>query len=309
MNAHQLAELLPSMSDAELQHLADDIRAHGLRDPIVEYEGQILDGRHRYKACVMAGVAPRFTAFTGDDAAAAAFVCSANLMRRQLTKSQLAMAGAALKAWHAMRAKERQLEAVRRGNKTRHGESPVRVNSPELAEGRARDHAAKAVGVGGQLIDQAENVMRKAVPEVARLVESGAMTLNEASKVADLPKDTQRRIAVQPTKLIRRNELRAALKKSRAGKKARATQARSSIAQAADAPGTPLVRTLLSRLELLANEIDRHHMTPQAYAAAFVEQFDWSEPLMVSRMEYVSKAIDMIATLQVMGKQAGRRAA
>jgi hypothetical protein len=109
-------------------------------------------------------VAPRFTEFKGDYAGAAALVYSANLARRQLSKSQLAVAGAKLKAWHSIRAKERMLSTLKKGG------APAKADSPERDAGQARDHAAKAVGVGGKLIDQAENVMRKAVPEVARLV-------------------------------------------------------------------------------------------------------------------------------------------
>lgn len=302
MKPHPISELLPAMSDDELLQLTADIREHGLHQPVVVYEGQILDGRHRFKACEAAGVPPRFTEFHGDDAGAAALVYSANLARRQLSKSQLAIAGAKLKAWHAVRAKERALNNLKRGQSSERADSPSRED-----EGRARDHAAKAVGVGGKLIDQAENVMRKAVPEVARLVEVGAMALNEAAKIAELPKDTQRRIAAQPTKTIRQGELRNALKKSSAGRKARTPQ--SQIVQPSDAPGSPLVRTLLSRLELLTNEIERSGMPPQKFAEQFVAEFDWSEPLLVKRLSYIGKAVDMIASLSMISQRARREAA
>jgi hypothetical protein len=105
------------------------------------------------------------------------------------------VAGAKLKAWHALRAKERQLAALTAGNKTRHGRPPVMENLPEPDEGDARDHAAAAVGVSGRSVDDAEKVMREAVPEVARLVESGAMTLNEALK-GTRRNDAQRRQSV-----------------------------------------------------------------------------------------------------------------
>lgn len=301
MQPHPIADLLPAMTAAELQSLADDIKAHGLHHPVVVYDGQILDGRHRFKACEMAGVDARFTEFKGDDAAAVAMVYSANLSRRQLTKSQLAMAGAKLKAWHAVRAKERQAHGQTAPGKT------LPEDLPEASAGDARDHAAKAVGVSGKLIDQAESVMRRAVPEVARLVEGGAMTLNEAAKVVEMPKDVQRRIAAQPTKTIRQGELRSSIKKSAAAKKGRTYQ--SQVVQAADAPGTPLVRTLLSRLELLTNEIERAGMTPQKFAEQFVADFDWSEPLLVRRLSYVGKAVDMVATLSVMSRRARGEAA
>jgi hypothetical protein len=67
------------------------------------------------------------------------------------------MTGAKLKAWHSIRAKERQLAALQTSGKR---DGKVKADSPERDAGQARDHAAKAVGVGGKLIDQAENVMR-----------------------------------------------------------------------------------------------------------------------------------------------------
>lgn len=305
MKFHPISELLPSMSDAELSNLTSDIKEHGLHHPIVVYEGQILDGRHRFKACAASGVAPMFIEFNGDDAGAVALVTSANLARRQLTKSQLALAGAKLKAWHAVRAKERQLAALQTSGK-RGGKVPV--DSPEpIEEGDARDRAAKAVGVGGKLIDQAESVMRKAAPEVMALVETGAMAINEAVKVSEFSIGTQRRIASRPTKSARQKELNTVMRQSSSAKKTLVRK--SQVVQASDAPGTHLVRTLLSRLELLTNEIERSGMTPQKFAESFVADFDWQEPLLVRRLGYVSKAVDMVATLSVMSQRAMREAA
>ena len=68
------------------------------------------------------------------------------------------MTGAKLKAWHSIRAKERQLAALQTSGKR--GGKVVADSPTPIDDGRARDHAAKAVGVGGKLIDQAENVMR-----------------------------------------------------------------------------------------------------------------------------------------------------
>ena len=65
---------------------------------------------------------------------------------RKLTKSQLAVAGAKLKAWHAVKAKERQLEALKTSGK-RGGKVPANLPGP-IEEGDARDQAAKAVGTG-----------------------------------------------------------------------------------------------------------------------------------------------------------------
>ena len=83
MPFHPLADLFPLPSEDELRALADDIADHGLREPIVTLEGQILDGRCRYLACKMAGVEPRFATHDGDEPIA--YVFSRNFHRRHLT--------------------------------------------------------------------------------------------------------------------------------------------------------------------------------------------------------------------------------
>jgi hypothetical protein len=92
MPFHPLAEIFPLPGEDELRAMADDIADHGLREPIVTLEGQILDGRSRYLACKMAGVEPRFETY--DDDEPIPFVMSRNFHRRHLTDPQRAMVAA-----------------------------------------------------------------------------------------------------------------------------------------------------------------------------------------------------------------------
>jgi hypothetical protein len=84
---HPLAEkYFPLMQDDELAKLVGSIKANGLREPIIVFEGKILDSRNRYRACLEAGVEPTFRPFCGDDPVA--FVIDLNLHRRHLTAEQ-----------------------------------------------------------------------------------------------------------------------------------------------------------------------------------------------------------------------------
>jgi ParB-like nuclease domain len=83
---HPLANLFPEMEQDEYGRLVEDIKANGQLEPIWLYEGQILDGRHRYLACQDAKLEPITRVYEGDDPTS--FVLSLNLHRRHLTESQ-----------------------------------------------------------------------------------------------------------------------------------------------------------------------------------------------------------------------------
>jgi ParB-like chromosome segregation protein Spo0J len=86
---HPLANRFPLMEGEELDALVADIRKHGLRESIILFEGKILDGRNRYRACIEAGAEPAYSKrFTGTQADAVAFVISANIHRRHLTPAK-----------------------------------------------------------------------------------------------------------------------------------------------------------------------------------------------------------------------------
>ena len=62
-----LAHMFPPLSPARYARLLASIRAHGIRRPIVVWRGQVIDGLHRLKACVEAGVEPRYETLSDDE--------------------------------------------------------------------------------------------------------------------------------------------------------------------------------------------------------------------------------------------------
>jgi hypothetical protein len=77
------------MKGKEFEEFVADIRAHGLREPIVLHEGMILEGRNRHRACLVAQVGFEMRKFDpAKEGSPEAFVISANIHRRHLTPEQ-----------------------------------------------------------------------------------------------------------------------------------------------------------------------------------------------------------------------------
>src|SRR5262249_14967491 len=86
LEQHPIGQILPPMSPEEYYSLRNDLVVHGLRVPILRYEGQILDGWHRYQLCIEEKIELRFEDYAGEDPFG--FVRSLNLSRRHLTLAQ-----------------------------------------------------------------------------------------------------------------------------------------------------------------------------------------------------------------------------
>jgi hypothetical protein len=56
LKIHPAADMLPHMSETEFEDLKDDIEKNGLQAPIVLYQDQLLDGRHRLDALEQLGL-------------------------------------------------------------------------------------------------------------------------------------------------------------------------------------------------------------------------------------------------------------
>jgi hypothetical protein len=81
--------LIPGMSNDDFRRLVESVKAVGkLLVPIVIYEGGILEGEHRVKACKLARITnPPCWEFTGTDEEALEIMKGFNLARRHLSAS------------------------------------------------------------------------------------------------------------------------------------------------------------------------------------------------------------------------------
>lgn len=191
---HPICEAFPRMTDAELRELAADIKANGLKIPVVTHRGKVIDGRNRLLACEIAGVEPMTTEWDGRGSLAT-LVISLNERRRHLTASQRGMIAAELKpfieAEIAEETRRKQSAAGKSAGRSRARNEKQQDQSEkvlgnialDLLPGprKARDEAAASVGVSPRYVSDAEQI-KKADARVAEAVKRGEKTIPEARR-------------------------------------------------------------------------------------------------------------------------------
>jgi ParB-like chromosome segregation protein Spo0J len=197
---HPICLLIPSADEDELQDLTDDIRAHGLIEPIVLFEAMILDGRNRAAACERAGVAPRYAHFGGGREDALILVISHNLKRRHLTKQAVADALVAAEDFnlhYALAGQVVEKEAAQVAAGDPETQTVIKITEPKTASSRK---LAKAAGgaVSHVMIAATRKVKEKGEPELQEAVKRGRIGVQDAAKAADLPPLQQKTIALSP---------------------------------------------------------------------------------------------------------------
>lgn len=175
LQPHPLAELFPMMDDNAFKEFAGDIKEQGQREPIILFEGKILDGRNRFKACKALGIDPRFEQYQGNDALG--FVISLNLRRRHLTESQRAMVAG-------------RLANVSRGGDRRSESFNQTANLPN-------DTAAKILNVSERSVRTAKQVHATGTPELVKAVETGEMAVSAAATLAKYPEQIQNEVLIE----------------------------------------------------------------------------------------------------------------
>lgn len=170
---HPLALRVPAMTDDEFAALKQDIAENGLLRAITMYDGQVLDGRHRLRACEETGTEPLFDEYDGDSPAT--FVLSLNAKRRNLSRSQLAMLATDFLPDLEAEAKLRQ------GSRTDLGATLPDISGNVGGRSASAKAAAELVGVHASTIERAKRVQQED-PDLAERVRKGEVSVDGARK-------------------------------------------------------------------------------------------------------------------------------
>lgn len=175
---HPVSEIFPSMPPAEFDALVADITANGLREPIHIMGDSVVDGRHRYRACLQAGVEPQFVVVP-DGTDLNALVISLNLRRRHLDESQRAMVAARL------------------------ANLPLGSNQHAQICAPSQDSAAEMLNVSRRTVQHARAVLEHGAPGLATAVDSGVIAVSSAAALSRLTVDAQQAVLSRTPQEIR----------------------------------------------------------------------------------------------------------
>jgi len=208
---HPFADAFPLIEGEEFEELVNDIKTHGLRQPIVLNHDRtvLIDGRNRYRACMAAGVDPVFETLPEryTEAMILDYIVSANVERRHLNTGQRALIALEYEKAFAAATKAAEAErkavsggpeaAAKRAKETAtvadlRQFQPAPLPAATQRDRKSSERAAKLVGVSGRAVQQAKAILRD-TPDLADKVRRGEIALDAADKqrrqrVAALPK-------------------------------------------------------------------------------------------------------------------------
>ncbi|GAB1540113.1 hypothetical protein NUACC21_27820 [Scytonema sp. NUACC21] len=174
---HPYVYLFPRLGRQEFENLKSDIETNGQGIPIAVLAGTnlIIDGRHRYEACLTLGRTPKIEYLTLTESQILWKVISLNIKRRHLSESQRAM----------IAAKITNIKKGGNGNNQfiKKNEAKKRIHSFAVPFISLKD-AADSLNVGRDSVVKACSIL-ESFPDIESYIVDGNITIHDAYKVKD----------------------------------------------------------------------------------------------------------------------------
>ena len=169
---HPLANIFPE--GTAYTALVEDIKKNGLREKIKLYDGKILDGRNRYRACKESyRHQPEFEELP-HGTNPLAFVISANLHRRHLNETQRGIVAA-------------KIANMRRGGKEANSSIDGIANISQA-------DAAKLLNVSPKTVERASKLVGSGIPELVTKAEQGKVKVSAAVNFVEKPEQERQKL-------------------------------------------------------------------------------------------------------------------
>jgi len=171
--------LLPKMSDEEFSELKASIKSEGQHYPIIVNEDlEVLDGHHRYRACMELGIEPDFEVRKFDDKLIEKkFVIETNLRRRHLNNFQLVELAVPLLEIEKALAKKRQSKGGKNGQNAELGLRAENLK-PEL-KAKTTEVVAKKAGVSTRTFERGKKILERASEDDKQKLREGKASITK----------------------------------------------------------------------------------------------------------------------------------
>ena len=171
------------MSQEEFEELKTSIKNEGQHYPIIANENlEILDGHHRFRACVELQIEPDFEIRKFENKLIEKkFVIESNLRRRHLTSFQLIELGVPLLEIEKKLAKKRQIEGGKKGRDLQLdlvSEDAI----PHIKKGKATAIVAKKIGLSTRTFERGKKLIESASEEEKQKLREGKKSITKAYK-------------------------------------------------------------------------------------------------------------------------------
>jgi phage N-6-adenine-methyltransferase len=171
----EFKSLIRILDAEESRVLTESILTEGCREPIITWQGLIIDGHNRYKICNENNIPFKTTEIefsSREDAKI--WIIKNQLGRRNLNIAERASLALKLEPLIAAKAKERQIATLKRGD--------VMPDTQKSAErGETREELAKVAGVSHDTIDKMKVIEESGNEELKKAVLAGDVKINAAA--------------------------------------------------------------------------------------------------------------------------------
>lgn len=197
------ASKLPWMSEDQFEDLCDSIEEHGLKTAILlNDDGHVVEGRNRLLACLELGVDPTFDYATLGEVQE---IMIANLSRRHLTAGQRAMLYVQLTGSpsrhfpvdEGVKTNQDEQEGATTGGETapqaasKSGSKPAAEKKKPSGGKKNLEEKAAEAGTSQRTMQDAQKIAKTAIPEVAKAVSDGVLSIEQGLVIAGLEKNQQ----------------------------------------------------------------------------------------------------------------------
>lgn len=168
--------LIPAPTQEELEMLEDNLKQDGCRDPLVLWDGILIDGHNRFEICTRLGIDFKTVQQPLEDRAHA----TEWIIRNQFGRRNLV-------AFVRVKLALRLEDVIRARAKANFGQRTdlPQISAKGLVPVETREELAKLAGVSRATVSQVKQIEAHAAPEVQAKVEAGEITINSAFKTIE----------------------------------------------------------------------------------------------------------------------------